>query len=244
MSSECRELTCEELNRSDGKDGRPAYVAHEGKVYDVSASKYWRAGLHMKRHAAGGDLSAEIHGAPHGPEVFDRIPQVGTLKPEKDPHEKDPIDEVIPGFLLALFERVPMLRRHPHPMTVHFPLAFVMIVPLFNLLYLLTGYAPFEATAFHCLVLSFIATVVAMLTGPYTWWVNYGRKWSFNIKVKMSFSSLLFVLLLIALCWRVVDPNVMLTPGGARMICLLLSLSLVPCVTVLGWFGAKMTFPH
>jgi len=129
-------------------------------------------------------------------------------------------------------------------MTVHFPLAFVMIVPLFNLLYLLTGHAPFEATAFHSLVLSLITTFVAMLTGPYAWWVNYGKKWSFNIKIKISFSSLLFVLLLIALCWRIVDPDIMLIPGGARIIYLLLSLALVPCVTVLGWFGAKMTFPH
>ena len=34
-----REFDVEALSEFNGKDGKPTYVAHEGKVYDVSASK-------------------------------------------------------------------------------------------------------------------------------------------------------------------------------------------------------------
>jgi predicted heme/steroid binding protein/uncharacterized membrane protein len=239
MAAEMKEFSREELRQHNGKDDPTVYVGFEGKVYDVSNSKLWKTGSHMKRHPSGADLTTEIAGAPHGPEVFERVSQVGTLKPEKDP-----MDEGIPEFLLALFKKVPMLRRHPHPMTVHFPLAFNLVFPFFNVLYLLTGYEPFEKTAFHMLVLCVPAMLVGMATGPLTWWVNYGAKMSTNIKVKLSVSPLLFLLVLVALFWRVTNPEILLTPGPAGWIYLALSGSFAFLVGILGWFGAKMTFPH
>jgi len=56
------------------------YIAHGGKVIDVTASKLWKGGLHMKRHHAGKDLTTDIQAAPHKLEVLDRYPQVGVLK--------------------------------------------------------------------------------------------------------------------------------------------------------------------
>ena len=239
MTSPPKELTRDDLSTYDGKDGRPAYIAHEGKVYDVSTSKLWKTGTHMKRHQSGKDLSEDIKGAPHDTSVLGRFPQIGIVKPEKDP-----MDEKVPGVLLALFQRVPMLRRHPHPMTVHFPIAFIMLVPVLNLLSLVLGKASFETSAFHVLTACLIVTPVAMLTGPYNWWMNYGAKWTPIIVVKMVGSLVLIVLVLAAFLWRVIQPTIMLEPGGARVLYLLLTLSLVAAVTILGWFGAKMTFPH
>lgn len=239
MASPLKEFTRDELRAYDGKDGRPVYFAHEGKVYDVSASKLWKTGTHMKRHQPGRDLTEDIKGAPHDTSVLGRFPQVGVLKPEKDP-----MDEKVPEVLLALFQRIPMLRRHPHPMTVHFPLAFVMLVPVFNLLSLVLGKASLETSAFHVLAASLVATPVAMLTGPYNWWMNYAGRWTPVIAVKMGGSLLLMVLVLAAFLWRVIQPTIMLEPGGARVLYILLTLGMVPVVTILGWFGAKMTFPH
>ena len=239
MSTPLKEFTRDELSTYDGKDGRPVYIAHEGKVYDVSTSKLWKTGSHMKRHQSGKDLSEDFKGAPHDTSVLGRFPQIGILKPEKDP-----MDERVPEVLLSLFQRIPMLRRHPHPMTVHFPIAFIMLVPVLNLLSLVLGKASFETSAFHVLTACLIVTPVAMLTGPYNWWMNYGAKWTPIIVVKMVGSLVLIVLVLAAFLWRVIQPTIMLEPGGARVLYLLLTLSLVPAVTILGWFGAKMTFPH
>ncbi len=239
MASDRKAFSRDELARHNGKDQSTVYVGYQGKVYDVSESRPWKTGTHMKRHPSGTDLTDEIGGAPHGPEVFERVPQVGTLKPEKDP-----MDEGIPDCLLALFERIPMLRRHPHPMTVHFPLVFNLVFPFFNVLYVLTGHEPFEKTAFHMLILCVPAMAVAMTTGPLTWWWNYGAKMSPGIKVKLGVSCLLLVLVLVALFWRVSHPDILLNMGPAGWVYLALSSSFAVLVGILGWFGAKMTFPH
>ena len=49
------------------------------------------------------------------------------------------------------FPVFPMLRRHPHPMTIHFPIVFMFSTTLFTLLYFLTGVRSFELTALNCL---------------------------------------------------------------------------------------------
>jgi len=71
----------EELARFDGRDGRPAYLAYAGKVYDVSDSFLWRVGRHQALHRAGQDLTEALGQAPHGPELLERFPVVGILKP-------------------------------------------------------------------------------------------------------------------------------------------------------------------
>ena len=141
-----KEFTSEELLSFNGKDGNPVYIAFEGKVYDVSKSPLWSSGLHMKRHPSGKDLSGEISAAPHGPEVLERYPQVGILK-------KGPPEELkhLPPILQNLIQQFPMARRHPHPMIVHFPIAFLMGASLFILLHLLFQNPSFEIASFYLL---------------------------------------------------------------------------------------------
>jgi len=74
------EFTLEDLKKFNGKNGTPAYVACDGKVYDVSDSFLWRDGEHQVTHKAGGDLSDEISKAPHGIELLEKFPIVGILK--------------------------------------------------------------------------------------------------------------------------------------------------------------------
>ena len=70
-----KEFTVMELSQFNGENGKPVYVAHQGKVFDVSGSKLWRGGLHMKRHHAAKDLSTDFKAAPHGEEVLGDIPR-------------------------------------------------------------------------------------------------------------------------------------------------------------------------
>jgi predicted heme/steroid binding protein/uncharacterized membrane protein len=239
MENDVKEFSREELMTFNGKEGQPVYVAYDGRVYDVTESKLWKTGFHMRRHHAGADLTGDIEAAPHSIEVFEAFQQVGVLKPEKDP-----MDAHIPDFLLEVYEKIPMLRRHPHPMTVHFPIAFLMLFPVLNILCLITGNGSFETSAFHVLVAGLVFTPVALLTGPYNWWINYASKWSKIIAIKVFGSIILIVLLLILYMWRLLFPEIMLQPSGARIIYMMLSLNLPIVITVLGWYGAKMTFPH
>lgn len=73
-----QEFTLEQLKQFDGREGRPAYVAYQGGVYDVSDSAMWPDGDHEGSHQAGADLTAEHDDAPHDVHILD-FPQVGTL---------------------------------------------------------------------------------------------------------------------------------------------------------------------
>ncbi|MCF8062216.1 MAG: CopD family protein, partial [Deltaproteobacteria bacterium] len=73
------EITGANLSRFDGSGGKPAYVAAEGVIYDVTESGKWTEGRHFGRHAAGADLTSALAGAPHGGEVLERVPRGGEM---------------------------------------------------------------------------------------------------------------------------------------------------------------------
>ena len=112
-----KELDLKDIEKFDGTNGNPVYIVHQGKVFDVSESKLWKTGMHMKRHRSGKDLTTDFQAAPHGTEVLERFPRVGIIKKSKASQ-----DIRMPAVLSWLLSRFPILRRHPHPMTVHFPI--------------------------------------------------------------------------------------------------------------------------
>jgi predicted heme/steroid binding protein len=73
-------MTREELARHDGREGRRAYVAVNGVIYDFTDSPLWPGGHHENLHRAGCDLTAELLKAPHVRAVVERYPVVGELK--------------------------------------------------------------------------------------------------------------------------------------------------------------------
>jgi predicted heme/steroid binding protein len=75
-----KEFSKEELARYDGKNGRPAYAAYKGKVYDLSGSFLWHDGSHQVLHDAGVDLTDAMEQAPHGGDVLEKFPLVGRLR--------------------------------------------------------------------------------------------------------------------------------------------------------------------
>lgn len=85
MAAGWREFTEDELRRYNGQHGQPAYIAYDGKVYDVSRAPDWKGGMHKGLHYSGLDLTRSLRKAPHDASVFQRVPQVGILKPEPAP---------------------------------------------------------------------------------------------------------------------------------------------------------------
>ncbi len=73
-------FTLQELSRYDGKEGRPAYFAYGGKVYDITTSGQWEDGEHHGLHSSGVDLTDALSEAPHGEDVFERFRVVGRVK--------------------------------------------------------------------------------------------------------------------------------------------------------------------
>lgn len=73
------DLTPDELALYDGKEGRPAYFAFEGKIYDATQSRLWKLGVHFGRHNAGFDLTEALKLAPHDQEKVSAMREVGLL---------------------------------------------------------------------------------------------------------------------------------------------------------------------
>ena len=232
-----KEYTPAELSQYDGTDGKPIYIAYKGNVYDVSESKMWRGGRHMKRHNAGGDLTTDIQAAPHDPGLLERYPQVGTLQKEQ---AQTP---AIPGWISWLLEANPFFRRHPHPMTVHFPIVFMLSNPFFLILLFLTDDQAFETTAFHCLGGGIVFMVVAIVTGLLTWRYNYMGQMMKPIAIKAPLSIVLLIIAIALFVWRWNAPDVVTGSQGPNILYFLLSLSFIPQVGIIGWYGASMTFP-
>lgn len=230
-------FTKDQLAKFNGQNGKPAYVAHQGIVYDVSASKLWKNGQHMRRHNAGLDLTAEIQAAPHQSDKLLRYPQVGCLQQDHPPQRP------MPAWLAWLLTANPFLRRHPHPMTVHFPIVFLLADPLFVFLFLLTGNRNFETTAFHCLACAIVGLIAAMATGFFTWWYNYMAKKMGPITIKITLSVIALIVAVILFVWRRNVPQVITADDGANLLFLVLSFAFIPLTSIVGWFGATLTFP-
>lgn len=94
-------MTLAELAAYDGRDGRAAYIAVNGTIYDVTASPRWVDGLHPPDHRAGQDLSAELSQAPHVRAVVERFPVVGSLEAEAPPQTRGGSGKITLGIIVV-----------------------------------------------------------------------------------------------------------------------------------------------
>ncbi|TCO74632.1 cytochrome b5 domain-containing protein [Marinisporobacter balticus] len=74
-----KQFTIEELAKYDGSNGKPAYIAVNGIVYDVSTESTWGGGTHFGLYA-GKDLTDAFNRCHNNEEILKNLPKVGVLK--------------------------------------------------------------------------------------------------------------------------------------------------------------------
>ncbi|HPS29427.1 MAG TPA: cytochrome b5 domain-containing protein [bacterium] len=74
-----KSFTITELAKYDGKEGRRAYIAYNGIVYDLTDVKAWKNGEHKQGKKAGNDYTGVLDKVWHGPKVLKDKPVVGKL---------------------------------------------------------------------------------------------------------------------------------------------------------------------
>ena len=229
MSDSERQITEDELRKCDGQEGRPAWVAFQGKVYDVSASQRWPGGTHMRRHQGGRDLTSEFAAAPHDEKVFQRFPIVGTLVAAEQ-RRSNPLVEAY-------------LDLHPHPVSVHFPIALTLASAAFLLLYLVTGIESLVGGAYYALLAGAIVSPVTILTGVVSWWYNHGHKLTSTFKGKASLSVALFVTGMITIVLWTLNRDALLERETVGWVYLALVILMSGLVLSLGKLGGTLVFP-
>ncbi len=233
------EIDKTKLAKHDGKDGKPAYVAYEGKIYDVTESKMWKKGLHMNRHQAGQDLTEAIGAAPHGSEVLNRFKEVGSLKAGQAQDVRPPL----PNWLNNLFEKYPFFKRHPHPMVVHFPMAFFMATSI--LLFWYYVISPERAlldSIFYMHILGTLSLPVTLLTGWLSWQVNYLGKTIGNITRKIIFSIVILIFDVIVLIAITGNLELLVNPQGFQIVIPILIFLYLPIVAYIGQQGGDLVY--
>ncbi|MHC4944267.1 MAG: DUF2231 domain-containing protein [Planctomycetota bacterium] len=223
------ELSREGLEDFNGKDGRSAYAAVDGKVFDLSSSDLWKGGEHMGQHAAGRDLTEAIAGAPHGKEVLERVKQVGVLKAETASAVRQP-----PEWALKF------LKLHPHPISVHFPQALFTFAPLFLILFYLFGNPHFERTGFYLLVAGWITSIPAFKTGIFHWVYKHGKSTKGLYLFKLCASIVLIIYGAVVI--YVHYTRGILPPESVDVVMLILYLLLLPIIVAIGHAGGKIVF--
>ncbi len=232
-------FTTEELKNHKGESGATTLVAANGKVYDVSESKKWKQGLHMNRHRAGTDLTNALSAAPHGIEVLERFPVVGSLKP--------PAQEVFPGArgkVESFLVRHPFFRRHPHPSIVHLPVGLLVTAPVLLFVSLATDSPRTEWAAACCLLAALVSMPGAMVTGYFAWWVNYECAESriISAKRRLAWISLVVAAAAVAVRASLADPLMLSDFRVIVYVAAVICLSVL--VGLLGFLGGKLTFPY
>ena len=225
------------LAESTGQDGKKALVAFDGKVYDVTASKRWPKGKHMNRHLAGHDLTVEMKAAPHGADVLERFSQVGELAveaaAEEGPHIFWPLSWV--------FKTFPILKRHAHPVAVHFPIASMAASFVFAVLALATGGGGFAATSFNMVLFGTVLAPFALLTGIQSWWLFYGLKPTGGIVFKLIGAPVMIGLGVVAIAIH--DYAAVTTADTTGYVYAALLGAIAVLALALGYVGGQMTFP-
>ena len=229
-------ISRDELERGSGSNGEPVLVAVDGKVYDVSASALWKGGGHMNTHSAGRDLSRSILDAPHGREVLARVKLVGDL--EEEAARPAPARDV-PAWAAAI------LSRHPHPVTVHFPIALSVAGAVFTAIGMAIGSEQMEIAGLLDLAFGAVAAPAAIAAGLLSWKFNYGGRRSRKFVAKMALSAAYLAIAGAAVALRLTVPAA--GDGGtlaaARVAYAALVMALPVAAVCLGYLGGTITFP-
>ena len=229
------EFTREELSKADGSEGERSLVAVGGKVYDVSSSRMWKGGTHVRAHQAGGELDLQMKTAPQEADVLERFEQVGVVvdaAPETG--------SLMPAEPPALFARI--LDLHPHPLSVHFPIALTIAASLFLVLSLALEMPALEQAALFNLCFGLLASPVAIAAGFLSWWYNYSGVMTAQFRGKIILSVVYVVGTLVALGIRFYAAE---SPaaGPEYWVYVGIVLAMSPTVMTTGFLGGKITFP-
>jgi predicted heme/steroid binding protein/uncharacterized membrane protein len=234
-----RRFTADELEGFDGKEGRSAYVAYRGKVYDVTGSKLWRNGVHVRAHHAGEDLTANMIAAPHEDDVMERFAVVGIVIDADEPGS----DVLAPPWWAQA-----SLDHHLHPIAVHFPTALGAVAPLFAILSLFfvanqPVYLTLQWAALCNLAVCALFSIPAIITGIISWYYNYSAVMTPIYRVKWGGSIVLLALSAVTLAVRFLWMDGLEPAGIAFWVYMVLLVLHAPVVAVLGHYGGKITFP-
>ncbi len=231
-------MTRNQLKRYNGRNGMKAYVGYKGNVYDVTESPFWKEGDHEGMHTAGVDLTPMMIGAPHGDEVFKKFRVVEVLEEEKADRQNEPSSSDLLKARLQQWYR----KYHPHPMTVHFPIALHIFSSGLDLLFLTGPNAAYAVGVFYTFFVATVMGFVAMIPGLLSWWVNYDLSTRRPFVVKLVVATLTLLLGVVGIMLYLENPAIVYEASVEGITYHAIVLFTGMTVVILGYYGGKITW--
>jgi uncharacterized membrane protein len=115
---------------------------------------------------------------------------------------------------------------------------------IFEVLALAFGSARTEWAVFCCLVLVLLALPVTMVSGYFTWWLNFdSASVTFVVwKQRLAWTALAVAVAAVLLRVSVADPLALRDPLVLAYVALVLLLAVL--VSIIGYLGGRLTFPY
>lgn len=133
-----------------------------------------------------------------------------------------------------------VLKYHLHPISVHTPNGVLPLALVFLVIALVFSVATFEQAAFYNLVFVLLTMPVVLITGYLEWKNRYKKVMTKIFATKIAASVVVSASLIAMIAWRLVDPQVLTSPG--RWIYLLLGAAMVGAAGLAGHMGGKLVF--
>lgn len=133
-------------------------------------------------------------------------------------------------------------KYHPHPMLVHFPIAFHFFAGLLDIVFFFMPKSAFASAIFYTFLAAVVTGFFAMIPGIYSWWVNYNLAWTriFIVKLLLSLLNLFLGSVAVAIYWH--NPDVVFSVSAYAILYHTIVLLTMAFVAIVAYYGGKLTW--
>ena len=135
-----------------------------------------------------------------------------------------------------------MTQLHAHPISVHIPNGLLPVSILFFFISAIFHHHGFGSAAVYNLFVVVLVMPFVLYSGINDWKNRFGGHFTTVFVTKMICGGIVSLLAPILLIWRLIQPELLLTPSVSRAKFIFLSLVLLAAAGVAGYMGGKLVF--
>lgn len=135
-----------------------------------------------------------------------------------------------------------IVKHHLHPISVHIPNGVLPLSVFFMFISVFLRLENFGLAAFYNMIFVVLAMPVVLFSGYIDWKKRFGGNLTKLFITKMICGSIVTILSLITVAWRIFDPNILSAASFGRWFFLFIHLVMLGAAGVAGYCGGKLVF--